>query len=191
MARTEFANSPLITPERLKADRAEALSVLPSWLHACGLADPDLPLEDDAATLYVGKTALVGITLSPIVAAAVFELTRFGNSVATNGNGGPDEDMHVRLTLAGNAKDNQTIQRLVMNVGLHRRVELGVDRSDLRAENLSTVGDGKSRKDARETAIKHAIELARRAEADVVAYEANLRALFELHDELHLGTYDY
>lgn len=165
--------------------------MMPPWAHACGFADLELPLEDDTAVLIVGRGTVLPIKLSPVMPAILAELTRYGNSIATNGNGGPDEDMHVRLTLAGNAKDNQTVQRLVRGAGLHRRVELSEDRSDLRAENLAVVGDGKAIKDAREVVIRHAAEQARKAGAEVEPYVRNLRDLFDLHDTLHLGATDY
>lgn len=203
MSDNKFASSPLITPERLKLDYREALSIVPTWAELRSFTDQSFEsnmdgLENDVFTIAVGSSkARPGKTPTKTawafaVCAGAFlsELTRYGNSAATNGNGGPNEKPHARLTFAGHAEDNQTIQRLVTAAGLHAQCVMNADnRRDLRAEGLSLTGGGKAIKEAREVAVAHAIENARKAGADVEAYERNLWALFILHDELHLEPY--
>ncbi|WP_162561432.1 hypothetical protein [Methylobacterium terrae] len=203
MSDNEFASSPLITPERLKLDYRDALSVAPAWAGSPSFTEQDFDsneegLAGDVLTIAVGtskarpgkpptKTAWM---LGVCSGAILFELTRHGNSGATNGNGGPNEKSHFRITFAGNAEDNQTVQRLVTGAGLRAKCVMNADnRRDLRAEGLSLTGGGKAIKEAREVAVAHATENARKAGADVEAYERNLWALFILHDELHLDPY--
>ena len=202
---SDFANSPLITPERLKADYREALAVGPSWAESRGFAGDEQDFDTNADGL-IGDALSVGIgnpnsrpdkpptktawMFSVCAGAIFFELTRYGNSAATNGNGGPDEKLHLRITAAGNAADNQTFQRIVMAAGLHAQCVLNPDnRRDLRAEGLSLTGGGKATKEAREVMVAHAVENARKHGADLEAYRSNLWALFILHDELHLEPY--
>lgn len=199
MSDNAFAATPLITPERLKADYREALSVAPTWAGSPAFTEQGFDsnaegLEDDVLVIAIGNSAArpgkaptkTDWAFAVCAAAFLFELTRYGNSAATNGNGGPNEKLHARLTFTGHAEDNQTIQRLVTGAGLHAQCVMNPDnRRDLRAEGLSLTGGGKAVKEAREIAVAHALENARKCDADVKAYERNLWALFILHDELH------
>lgn len=194
MAESGFVVSPLMTPERLLADRRGAFSIAPDWAKGGAIIAPDLPLEDDAFVVRVGAIKPVVMTLHVPSAGILFELTRFGNSITTNRNSSsrdPAGRIYPKLTFADHPEDTMPVSRIVLAAGPHQSVRMGEDTGDLRPSLLSLQGAGKPTKDAREVAIRHSVALAQRAAADVHAYERNLHALFLLHDELLLGTAGY
>lgn len=197
MSSTEFSTSPLITPRRLKAlNRAEAFALRPAWADL-GVLLSDDPEDDggiepelDLFEVRIPGEGPLIIRYPAISAAVLFELTRHGNSIVSNKNkeGGA---LYAKLTFAKHAKDSMPAWRIVVNAKAGQAVYQRGEPGDSRPENLEILPSGKPKKDARVVALRHAVELAREANADASAYEANLLALLELHDELLLGRPPY
>jgi hypothetical protein len=191
---TNFSASPLITPERLKADLHEAFKLKPAWTGPCGLADEELPWDDNVLVLAAGQKHIEPYQLDTVSGAALFELTRFGNSVTTNRNtraGDPAERWYLKMTFSDAQEDNMPVSRLVTDAQPRQAVRVGENRRDLRWESLTKQGAGKPTTAARETAVAHAERAARLNSPegfDVAAYVANLWALFLLHDEVCAGV---
>lgn len=197
MSSNEFSASPLITRERLEVlDRAEAFSSLPAWA-AGGIllsidpgGDSGLELEFDVFEVPISGVCPLIARFPAISAAILFELTRYGNSIATNRNriGG---EVYAKLTFGQHAKDSMPAARIIMDALPRQAVFQMGNPGEYRPEYLEKRGAGKSIKDARTVAIKHALEAALEARADALAYEANLLVLLEFHDELLLGRFAY
>lgn len=213
-----FASSPLITPERLKANCAEALAALPPWADTHALAqgdDPTLEVEHQKVAFHVRRSSRAkdkreGIRggnrdtpwgLTAVFIAILAEVTRYGNSVNLNPNRGKerlDALFHLELALSGDGYEHFPVGRLINNATAKREVKLSTEghfRHDLHPANLTEVEGGKPKHDARAVAIRHAQRRAEKASlpaAEVKAYVDNLYALFVYHDELYgLARSDY
>lgn len=189
-AKSTFSASPLITPERLERDLAEALGVTPQWAEWFALADPDALPGESMAVVRLGDKHPNQYNLPAVSAAILFELTRFGNSLTTNTNGEDDDPLaryYPKLTYAGAAKDNTPVSRIIKAASPREAILASHDPRDLHPDALGRRGAGKPRKESREVALRHAESGARKHagdEATVKAYVANLDALFAYHDDL-------
>jgi len=86
-----FRNAPLITPDRIRKDWREALSIRPEW------AQFAVPVEDGMWAVVVGKKHPIAIMIPSFELALLCEVTRFKASLATNTNGsGPRAKTYVR-----------------------------------------------------------------------------------------------
>ncbi|MFK5599788.1 hypothetical protein ACFZ8E_22710 [Methylobacterium sp. HMF5984] len=171
------------------ADRTEAFARLPDWARGGESAGSDLDIADDVFTVRVDGAEPL-ISKFPFIGAAILvELTRYGNGIVTNPNGTGSN--YVKITFAKHPKDSMPVSRIIADALPRQAVHPVGDLGDYRPEFLEKRGAGKAAKNARETAVRHSVELCREAGADADAYEANLRALFEMHDDLLLGRFDY
>ncbi len=189
-ANSIFSTSPLITPERLERDLAEALSVTPQWAEWFALADPDALPAESMAVVRLGDKHPNQYFLPACSVAVLFEMTRFGNSVTTNTNSEDDDPSaryYPKLTYAGATKDNTPVSRIIMAASPREAILASHDPRDLHPDALGRRGAGKPSKESREVALRHAERCARKHaddEATVMAYLANLDALFAYHDRL-------
>ncbi len=193
-----FASSPLITRERLSncadEDGLDALfSPAPAWVLMCKSVGPETLPNEAKMVLRVGRKHKREYALSAVSLAILYELTRYGNSAATNINrpaGSKAARVYLKLTFKGAAKNNQPAHRIVAGVGLHQQALYPKATPggliDLHPDNLAIDGGGKPEKNARKVAMSHAERCARAyaSEADAVAYLANLNALLAFHDEV-------
>jgi hypothetical protein len=96
-----------------------------------------------------------------------------------------DPRQYIKLIFASAPKDNMPVARLVTDASAGEQTEFIENRHDHRSSNIQIM-PGRSKKDARETALRHAEEAARSAgltNAEVTAYISNLLELFAFHDE--------
>jgi hypothetical protein len=185
-----FASSPLITPERLSRGPEEALRPTPPWAVRIALADPEAPLDFSICVMRLGETRPDQYNIHVLSVAILFELTRFGNSVATNSNrrgGDAHAKDYVKITYSGAPHDDTPIARIIMGAKPREAVISAPNPRNLDPAELGMRGAGKPTKDARAIAMSHAERCAREQalpEAEVSAYLENLVALFAFHDEL-------
>lgn len=191
------ADSLFITPERLTGNLYETItfSPRPDWIVAAEFADPEASLEDSAMAIVIGERGAERIYhLYAVSVAALYELTRYGNSIANNSNASalaPDARTYPKIVYAGAPEDNTPITRLIVGAPPRKAVFLSDVPNDLRPEVLKLKGQGKPTKDARERALFHCRKLAQASGAEVEPYIANLGALFGFHDALFGLTPEY
>jgi hypothetical protein len=197
MPNLSFTQSPLITPERLYADLAEALEGRPSpdWVEVASLAYPDLPIDENVCVVRAGHKKRDQYDIDPVSLAARFELTRFaGIGVTTNTRGKRDSASalwYLKITFANAPKDNMPVWRLVADALPHEEVSPGDVPNDLRLAMLGKRPSGAAIKDARAIALKHAAAAARHAAPagfNIAEYAHNISILFDLHDRLFKGA---
>jgi hypothetical protein len=185
---SDFRSSPLITPERLKRDHKEALHLAPPWASIHEIAHNEDELEHSKAVVRIdgehpGIEHILALSL-----AFLFELTRFGHSVARNINGKADDPkalVFVKVTYRGAEYDDTTMGRLIVDAP-PGKIVARLDVKDHHPD-LLVVRGGSAKKATRAIAMKHAERLAREvgaSEVEIAAYLSNLRALLALHDEL-------
>jgi hypothetical protein len=186
-----FASSPLITPERLTQDPAEALGCTPPWTLVCGLAGPETLPAEAVAVVRVGDKHPDQYFMPAVSLAIIFELTRFGNSVTTNTNKKAGSEValyYLKITFRGASEDNMPVSRIITGAGPRQAVLAPPELPhNLHPDGLTIQGAGKPTKEARATAMRHADRCAKDygcTDAEVASYRANLRELFSFHDEL-------
>lgn len=196
---TDFASSPLITPERLEADPQAALAVRPAWLHAVHLEYPEGHEEDPArftpaVALVLGRKHVTSRGFSLPQVAFMMEITRFpGASIVTNHNGTGRH--YVRIAFDGYPEDLTMLSRVFSGATEYVQTKVDGIQSDMRAENLRHDPAEKIGKDARQVVLGHAERIAKQLEASgrmpphltAEAYLDNLRRLLVLIDQEATG----
>jgi len=191
----KFAQSPLITPARVRTELGRVFAAAPRWaLVEVVDHDPNRVFEENVCAVAAGtKAKRIVYRVNPLIVAALFEITRFGNSVVTNANRPQDDPKgkpYLRATFAGAAEDHVTVGRLVINAGPHEEAvmaEAVTERAttELRVEYLGKTSSGSAVKSARPTAVEHAEAAARKhapPDFNITAYVGNIWALFAEHD---------
>ncbi len=192
--KTNFWESPLITPERLAANPQAALAVRPGWLHRIHLEYPEGHEADPArftpsAHLVLGRKHVTSKGLTPLQVAFLYEVTRFpGITIVTNHNGSGRH--YERIAFADHPDDLTTVSRVFAGAAEYDQTKVGDIKSDMRAENLRNDTAEKIGKDARQVVLRHAgsIAKAREERGDMPAhltadtYLENLKRLLHLID---------
>lgn len=188
-----FIKSPLITPERVRQDPAEAFAVVAPWAAnwAWSCEDPEtLRAEghDVPLAVILGRKNKRAFGLSDYQFAFLNEFSRLGHSVVTNTNGkGPNPVIYAKASFRDAPQDNMPLSRIFIEAGPNEAVSTLDILSDLRPENLYKVGAGKPTKFAAAKVLFHCDRLALEREAggtlpngfSVQAYSDNLRALLD------------
>lgn len=186
---SDFASSPLITPERLDASLVEALGAAPAWAIWYALADDEASPSESMAVVRLGDKHPNQYPLPAVSLAILFEITRYGNSATTNTNSQEDDEdarYYPKVTYRGATKDDTTVGRLIMAALPRQRIIPAKDgMRTLHPASLGREPDRKATKDARAIAMHHCERVAREhraSDGEVQAYLDNLRALFAYHD---------
>lgn len=186
-----FIATPLITPERIRRDPAEAFAIVPPWASnwAWSCEDPESLRQeghDVPLATVLGRKHKRAYGFSAPQFAFLLELTRLGHSVVTNTNGkGPNPAVYAKVSFRDAPHDNMPLSRIFIEAGPNEAVSTIDILSDLRPENLQKAGAGKPTKFAVSKVLFHCKRLAQEREAggtlpegfSVEAYVDNLRAL--------------
>lgn len=198
----DTSTAPLRTAELVAADPQAALAVRPAWLHAVHLEYPEGHEEDPArftpvVSIEVGETQKTHKNLSPLQAAFLMEVTRFGRAkVVTNQTGkNRTGQWPLRISFAGYREDLTMVSRVFSGAAEYDQTKVGGIKSDMRAENLRHDPAEKIGKDARQVVLGHAARIAEQAEAEgrmpphltAEAYLDNIRRLLLLIDQEATG----
>lgn len=196
----KFANSPLITPERLISDWSIILEQenLPEWIRILvpmhtGPEDEDAedPFPENVE-IVVGKKSPNPYGTTTVELALYLELTRFGHSLVTNANGDkPTSRNYLKLSFRGGKSDLMSVRRISYGAKAGEATRPVGRENDYGSDNTYAEGDGHPDKDARMVTLGHVMRVAKEAEArgeltvglTVDAYINNIGRLFEI-----LGT---
>lgn len=194
-ATTDFASSPLITPERLAAEPQAALAVRPAWVRRVFFVAPGPHPEPNPAVqppviIWAGKTRTLYEAHTTLAAAIMWEITRLpGLSIAVNSNGGAGN--YLRFTIGDEGEDLTTVSRFLSNAGPHEQVNKTKGRKwDMRTETLRVSRAGKPSKESRSVVMGHVERIAREVEErgafpphiTAETYLANLYRLIAMAD---------
>lgn len=189
----EFENAPLLTVERLYQEPALVVTPMPPWAKGAWLVPTDDAGDEPGVVYLVGDTLPQTINLSLCEAAATVLLTMLGHTVVvdTDGKG----RAYVRLNYRDAPHHLTVLRRIFIDAGPGEEAKGLLGPRHIGAEHSYKLANPGPKKESRALAIRMAMELAERRQAegtlpitfDIAEYRAAILAMFAEVDRIHSG----
>lgn len=198
--RSDFENSPLITLERISTEPRSVFAIehCPKWVRSITLIssgpDSEGPLDPRAtpteATIIIGRTHLLDVTVNLVALAILFEMTRYGGIwVHTNSNGAkPHPGVYARMAFPNERGKLLDVRPILFGANPGLATKAVWRPNDYSPENTRTEPDGHAQRDARALALGHVAQAAYAEASNPAAFLQNLQELLGALDCIRDGT---